>query len=112
MTEKMKTLPTIVLFLTGALLLLGCGRGNDPAKAATEFNTANSLRQSDKPMAIEYYSAAILADPTMDDAYFNRALTYAEIGEVAKAEADLQSLRDLKSEHVETLDGLLDVVRQ
>ncbi|WP_197455417.1 tetratricopeptide repeat protein [Stieleria neptunia] len=108
----MKTLPTIVLCLAVSFMVLGCGSGIDSAKAATEFNTANSLRETDKPKAIEHYGAAIQADPSMDEAYFNRALTYAEIGEVAKAESDLQSLRDLKSEHAETLDGLLSVVRQ
>ena len=40
------------------------------------------------------------------------ALTYAEIGEVAKAESDVQSLKGLKSVHAETLDGLLNAVRQ
>lgn len=80
-------------------------------EAALAYNEGTKLRTVDKPKAIALYTNAIKADPKFELAYYNRALTFAEIGEIAKAEADLKSLRDLKSDKVETLNALIGVAR-
>jgi len=103
--------------------LTGCGKSDkvsmymppgsptESVDAALAYNEANKLRESEKAKAIELYTKAIEADPNFESAYFNRALTLAEIGEIEKAEADLESLKGLKSDKAETLEPLIGVAR-
>lgn len=78
-------------------------------EAAESFNEGNKLRQTDKPAAIAAYTRAIEADPKFEFAYYNRALTLAEEFRIAEARKDLDTLKALGSERVETLESLIAV---
>src|SRR5438128_2090788 len=92
------------LVLSLFLGVLGCGSqpaapsGPAQGKSAAEawFKRANEARSAKSSMgkqrAVEAYSEAIRQDPSMEEAYFNRALTYAELGQAKDAVADLNHL--------------------
>ena len=74
------------------------------------FNRGNDLRNTDKQAAINAYTEAIRLEPSLDVAYFNRALTYSELGRDKEAVADSKVLADRNSEcagRLRTLFGTL-----
>ena len=79
--------------------------------AALAYNSANKIRSTEKEKAISFYSKAIEFDRDFADAYFNRALTYAETGQIRKAEADLQTLKQLGSPQADTLIQLIEIAK-
>ncbi len=119
----MKNVVLLLMWFAMTQQLVGCGKSDTdsmympPASptqsvdAALAFNEGNKLRESEKARAIELYTKAIEADPNFASAYYNRALVLAETGEITRAETDLESLKGLKSDKVETLEALIGVAR-
>ena len=108
---------TILAFVVG---ILGCGSNPKPrGDASTEeevmsapnwFARGNHLRETNKEDAIKAYTEAIRLEPSMEAAFFNRALTYSELGLDKEAVKDKDSLMIRKSELAKKLQGLFGVV--
>jgi tetratricopeptide (TPR) repeat protein len=108
---------TILLFGIG---ILGCGSNPKPlGDASTEdemmsaqdwFAKGNQLRETNKADAIKAYTEAIRLEPSMEAAYFNRALTYSELGLAEEAVKDKDSLVMRRSELAKKLQGLFGAV--
>lgn len=79
------------------VFLAGCGDSAEArrAKARPSFEKANEIRAGRQEEAIALYSEAIAADPDYAEAYHNRALSYAEMYDFARAEADLDKVKQL-----------------
>jgi tetratricopeptide (TPR) repeat protein len=114
------------LIVTGVAFMAalpGCSNGSNESmslppdsptqsvEAALAFNEGIKVRNTDKPLAIEHYTSAIRADPQFQEAYFNRALIYSELGQLDKADADLQALQELGSKKAATLERLIEIAR-
>lgn len=96
--------------------LIGCGKKEEISTnttrspvAAKAYNDANQLRETDKEKAIALYTQAIKADAEFSAAYYNRGLTFAELGKIKEAELDLEKLKAMKSPDAEDLEQLLEV---
>jgi tetratricopeptide (TPR) repeat protein len=87
------------------------GSPTQSVEAALAFNEGNKLRGIEKENAIAHYTDAIEADPKFEIAYYNRALTLAELGKIKDADSDLEKLRTMNSDRVETLEALIGVAR-
>jgi tetratricopeptide (TPR) repeat protein len=108
---------TILAFVVG---ILGCGSNPKPrGDASTEeevmsapnwFARGNHLRETNKEDAIKAYTEAIRLEPSMEAAYFNRALTYSELGLDKEAVKDMDSLMTRRSELAKKLQGLFGVI--
>jgi tetratricopeptide (TPR) repeat protein len=90
---------TIIALLAG---ILGCNPDQKPIgwdssaevtmTARDWFQKGNDLCDSDKEGALAAYTEAIRLEASMDAAYFNRALTYSELGRDREAVDDKETL--------------------
>jgi tetratricopeptide (TPR) repeat protein len=99
------------LLLAAVALLLGthgCQR-SEKAKSALDWaGQAADLRKADKKEeAVKAYDEAIKLDPNLEEAIFNRALIYAELGRDDEAVAARDNLLTRKSPLGKRLQGFL-----
>ena len=108
------------LVLSLFLSVVGCGSQPAPPEGAQGKSAAeawlkrgnesrNAKSSMGKERAVEAYSEAIRQDPTLEEAYYNRALLYAELGKAKEAVADLKHLQEQRSKQVLMLRGMFVV---
>lgn len=88
----------LVVSVICVIMVAGCRDSdvNSPrAKAIPPFKKANEIRAGRQEEAIALYTKAIEADPQFAEAYFNRGLSYAEMYDFERAEADLAKVKHL-----------------
>jgi len=89
----MNRLISLAIFV---MLIAGCGdnaANTSRANAIAPFKKANEIRAGRQEEAIALYTKAIEADPLFAEAYFNRGLSYAEMYDFERAEADLAKVK-------------------
>lgn len=85
-------------YITTSVILLSLwsvnslsAQGSSPTPSPNEIfkNAFSAFQQGNYDLAIKNYNLAIIADPTRNYFYYNRALTYKAMGNVPKAMDDL-----------------------
>ena len=102
--------PNLVVLLAAALLLfLPQGlRAQDPAqRAAAAFEAGqNAQERNDTTGAIRHYSEAINFNPSLFQAFYQRAVALMSLGRDREAEQDLNKVVELKPDFARAYRGL------